>query len=259
MSARPDLVLVTGASSGIGVELARCFAAEGARLILTARREAQLHAVAEALRTEYRADVVVLPAELDTETGVAALLAELDARGLSPDVLVNNAGFGARGDFATMPAEPVRGMLAVNITAVTLLAHALLPAMRARRRGGILNVASTAAFQPGPYMAVYYATKAYVLSWSEALFEECRGDGVTVTALCPGATVTEFAQVADMSGTRLFKLGAMSAAAVARAGHAAFRNGKPLIVTGLKNRLGAMSVRFTPRAVVRKLITGLQK
>lgn len=254
-----ELVLVTGASSGIGRELARCFAADGCALVLSARREAELQALAGELRATHGADVAVITADLAAPGGVDALLAALRERALVPDVLVNNAGFGARGSFAAMPAERVRGMLAVNVDAVTRLAHALLPAMRERRRGGVLNVASTAAFQPGPHMAVYYATKAYVLSWSEALHEECRGDGVHVSALCPGATFTGFAAEADMTDSRLFRLGAMDAATVARAGHAGFRRNAAVVVPGLRNRLGAASVRFTPRGLVRRLVASLQR
>lgn len=256
---RREQVLITGASAGIGLELARCFAADRSTLILSARREAELQLLAAELRTKHDVDVHVLPADLADPAGVSALLSALTERGLSPDVLVNNAGFGARGHFAELASGRIEGMLAVNIDAVTRLAHALLPAMRARRQGGILNIASTAAFQPGPYMAVYYATKAYVLSWSEALFEECREDGVTVTAFCPGPTHTEFASVAGTDGTRLLKLGSMDAVTVARLGHAAFRAGKPLSIPGINNRLGAFSVRLFPRALVRKLVTTLQK
>lgn len=254
-----ELVLVTGASSGIGRELARCFAAEGCVLVLTARREAELQALADELRRAHGTEATVLTADLGVADGVGHLLDGLHARGLAPDVLVNNAGFGAHGEFTAIDAERTRTLLALNVEAPTLLAHALLPAMRARRRGGVLNVASTAAFQPGPYMAAYYASKAYVLSLSEALYEECRGDGVAVTALCPGPTATGFAAEADVTRTRLFRLGAMDAATVARAGHAAFRAGRLLLVPGWRNRIGAFSVRLTPRGVVRRLVTALQR
>lgn len=257
-SGAPEMVLVTGASSGIGRALARCFAADGSRLLLAARREAELESLADELRAEYGIEVEVVPADLGTAAGVDGLLESLAGRALSPDILVNNAGFGARGAFAEMDARRIEGMLAVNVEAVTRLARALLPAMRRRGRGGILNVASTAAFQPGPWMAVYYATKAYVLSLSEALHEECRGDGVHVTALCPGATDTGFAEEADMTDTPLFRLGAMDVATVARAGYAGLRAGRAVVVPGLRNRIGAASVRFTPRALVRRLVARLQ-
>lgn len=253
-----ELVLVTGASSGIGLELARCFAADGCRLVLTARRAAELETLAAELRGRLACDVTVITADLGRRAGVDALLAALAQQDLSPDVVVNNAGFGARGEFATMAPERIESMLAVNVDAVTRVARALLPAMRQRRRGGVLNVASTAAFQPGAYMAAYYASKAYVLSLSEALHVECKPDGVTVTCLCPGATATGFAAEADMAGSLLFRLGSMRADAVARAGHAGFRRGKAIVVPGLRNKLGVQSLRLSPRAVVRHLVARLQ-
>lgn len=252
-----DLVLVTGASSGIGRELARCFAADGSRLILTARRQPELDELAVELRAKHASDVTVIAADLAAD-GVATLLAALEQKNLAPDVLVNNAGFGGRGDFIDMEAARIEAMLAVNITALTTLTRALLPAMRARRCGGVLNVASTAAFQPGAYMATYYATKAYVLSLSEALYVECERDGVTVSCLCPGATATGFAAEADMGGSLLFRLGAMDAAVVARAGHAGFRRGKAIVIPGLRNKLGMQSLRVSPRALVRRLVARLQ-
>ncbi len=256
--ASDELVLVTGASSGIGRELARCFAADGCRLILTARRQPELDALAAELKARSGNDVTVILADLAQADGISALLATLQQRNLSPDVLVNNAGFGARGEFTRMPAERLAAMLAVNVDAVTALAHALLPAMRERQRGGILNVASTAAFQPGPYMAAYYASKAYVLSLSEALFTECRADGVAVTCLCPGATATGFAAQANVEGSLLFRLGQMHVTAVAHAGYAGFRSGRALVIPGWRNKLGVQALRVSPRALVRKLISRLQ-
>ncbi len=257
--ARDELVLVTGASSGIGRELARCFAADGCSLVLTARREAELEALATELRAQSGVEVSVIAADLAAPDGVSSLLAALRQQGLSPDVLVNNAGFGARGAFADMPAERIGAMLAVNVAALTMLARALLPAIRERKRGGIINVASTAAFQPGPWMAAYYASKAYVLSLSEALYVECKPDGVTVTCLCPGATATGFAAEADMTGTLLFRLGTMDAARVARAAHRGFRRGRAIVVPGLRNKLGMQSLRVSPRALVRRLVARLQR
>ncbi|HET7562699.1 MAG TPA: SDR family oxidoreductase [Rhodanobacteraceae bacterium] len=256
---RNELVLVTGASSGIGRELARCFAADGCALVLSARRRAELDELATELRAKHASEVAVITADLAAPDGVQALLAGLQERNLSPDVLVNNAGFGARGEFTGMSADRIGAMLAVNVDALTMLARALLPAMRERKRGGLLNVASTAAFQPGPYMATYYASKAYVLSLSEALYVECKPDNVTVTCLCPGATATGFAAEADMTGSLLFRLGAMDAVSVARAAHRGFRRGRAIVVTGWRNKLGAQSVRVSPRAVVRKLVAKLQR
>jgi short-subunit dehydrogenase len=256
---RDETVLVTGASSGIGRELARCFAAEGCRLVLTARRQAELDALASELRTRSGHDVTVITADLAAPDGARALLSSMHEQGLSPDVLVNNAGFGDRGAFADMLPARIEAMLAVNVTALTVLARALLPAMRERRRGGLINVASTAAFQPGPWMATYYASKAYVLSLSEALHFECKGAGITVTCLCPGATATGFAAEAGMQGSLLFRLGTMDAADVACAAHRGFRRGRAIVVPGWRNKLGAQSVRVSPRAVVRKLVARLQR
>jgi short-subunit dehydrogenase len=176
---------------------------------------------------------------------------------LRVDVLVNNAGFGAYGRFADLPVERQLEMLQVNITAVTHLTRLLLPGMIERCQGGILNVASTAAFQPGPGMAVYYATKAYVLSFSEAVAEELAGTGVTITALCPGPTETNFAAAANAQSTNLFKKGAMSADCVARIGHRAFRQGRVVAVAGLRNKLLLFSVRLSPRSAVRKVVKHL--
>lgn len=254
-----EIVLVTGASSGIGRELARCFAVDRSRLILTARRQPELEALARELKAQSGQEASVIPANLATPDGVRTLLAALREQSLSPDVLVNNAGFGARGGFTEVPAERIAAMLAVNLEAPTLLARELLPAMRERKRGGVLNVASTAAFQPGAYMAAYYASKAYVLSISEALYVECKPDHVTVTCLCPGATATGFAAEAGMAGSLLFRLGSMDAARVARAGHAGFRRARAIVIPGLRNRLGVQLLRVSPRAAVRAMVARLQR
>jgi len=174
------------------------------------------------------------------------------------DVLVNNAGFGAAGSVADLSLEKERDMVQVNVAALTQLTRLLLPGMIQRRSGGILNIGSTAGFQPGPYMAVYYATKAYVLFFTEALAEELLGSGVLVTLLAPGPTATEFAAVADLEHKLLFKLGAVDARSVAMAGYRGFRRGRLLVVPGLKNKVGAFAVRFAPRAVVRKMVKRLQ-
>lgn len=256
---RGELVLVTGASSGIGREMARCFAADGCRMILTARRQPGIDALSAELHAQSGSDAIVITSDLATPAGVQELLATLRQRELSPDVLVNNAGFGARGEFSEMPVDRIASMLAVNVNALTMLARELLPAMRNRKRGGVLNVASTAAFQPGPFMAAYYASKAYVLSLSEALHVECKPDGVTVTCLCPGPTDTGFAAEADMTDTLMFRFGTMDAATVAHAAHAGFRRGRAIVVPGLRNKLGMQSLRFSPRAVVRNLVARLQR
>jgi short-subunit dehydrogenase len=174
------------------------------------------------------------------------------------DVLVNNAGFGAHGPVAGIGVQRQLEMIEVNVTALTRLTALLLPGMLERHHGAILNVASTAAFQPGPYQAVYCATKAYVLSFTEALAEEVRGSGVRVTCLAPGATDTGFASQAGMAGTRLFKRGVMDASRVARAGHDGLRRGRTLVIPGLRNRALAFSVRLSPRVLVTKVTGYLQ-
>ncbi len=248
-----ETVLVTGASSGIGLELARCFAVDGCRLVLVARRGAALEALATELRKTYKIQAQVITSDLAHAEAPPRLLAHLQSAGLKVDVLVNNAGFGAQGRFAELPLRRQLDMLQVNITALTHLTGLLLPGMIERRRGGILNVASTAAFQPGPGMAVYYATKAYVLSFTEALAEEVAGTGVTVTAVCPGPTATEFGTAANMRTRGFVKKVSMSAGAVARQGHAAYRRGKVVVINGFGNAVPAFMVRFLPRAVVRKI------
>ncbi len=248
-----ETVLVTGASSGIGRELARCFAADGSRLVLVARSGGALNALADELRAAPKSQVQVLTADLAEPAAPARIFGHLRTAGVKVDVLVNNAGFGAFGPFAQLPLERQMEMVQVNLTALTHLTRLFLPGMIERHRGGVLNVASTAAFQPGPGMAVYFATKAYVLSLSEAVAEELAGTGVTVTALCPGPTRTNFAAAADARNSHLYTRTTMSAAAVARLGHQAFRRGRVVAITGLRNRLLAFSVRLAPRSVVRQI------
>jgi uncharacterized protein len=255
----PETVLITDASSGIGKELARCFAADGSRLVLVARSGGALEALADELRKVHKTDAPVLVADLAEPEAPTHILRHLQGAGLKVDVLVNNAGFGAQGRFAELPVDRQMQMVQVNVTSLTHLTRLLLPGMIERRRGGVLNVASTAAFQPGPHMAVYYATKAYVLSFSEALSEEVAGTGVTVTALCPGPTETGFGEAAQMKDSRLFRLGRMSAQEVAEVGHQAFRRGRVVVVPGLRNRLLAFSVRLSPRAMARKIAGALNK
>lgn len=252
-----ETVLITGASSGIGLELARCFAADGSRLILLARRRGPLEALAEELLKAHRTQSEVFTLDLARPEAPERLWQHLEANGTRVDVLVNNAGFGAQGKFAELPLQRQLDMLQVNITALTHLTRLLLPGMIQRRRGGILNVASTAAFAPGPGMAVYYATKAFVLSLTEALAEEVAGTGVTLSALCPGSTATNFAAAANATTTNLFRRTAMSAAAVARMGHRAFRAGRVVAITGFRNQALAFSTRLGPRALVRKVTAGL--
>lgn len=243
--------LITGASGGIGLELAKIFAAHGHDLILVARSRNRLQDLAAELRPAGVA-VEVVARDLAAPYAADGVIASI--RGLDVDVLVNNAGFGQFGLFAeTDPREEV-DMLQVNIVVPTRLTKLLLPQMIARRRGRILNVASAAAFQPGPLMAVYFATKAYLLHWSEALAEEVAAQGVTVTALCPGPTRTGFEHRAAMSRSRLFTGGKVAdARSVAQAGFDGLMNGKRIVVPTACNRLLAFGTRFAPRSLITKL------
>lgn len=254
-----ETVLITGASAGIGVELARLFAADRSNLILVARRVERLETLAAELRQQHGVSVQVLAADLSAPDAAEQVFNTLNAQGAIVDVLVNNAGFGAHGFFFNLDADLQTRMIQVNVVATTQLTRLFLPGMIERRRGGVLNVASIAGFQPGPWMTVYYATKAYFLSFSEALAEEVRGKGVTITCLAPGPTVTEFGQVAGAGHTPLFRIALMEGAEVARAGHRGYRKGKILVIPGLLNRLVPFVVRLLPRSWVRKMAGSLQR
>lgn len=253
--------LVTGASGGIGAELARLFARDGWDVVLVARSRDGLEKVGRELAQAYGAGCHVVPADLADPASPQAVYDAVQGLGLQVDALVNNAGFGLMGSFVDTgggePATELRReleMLQVNVVALTHLSKLFLPAMVQRRRGYLLNVASTAAFQPGPLMAVYYASKAYVLSFSEALSVELAGTGVTATALCPGPTRTEFQAAAKMEDSRLFRLGhVMTAAEVAETGYNAMRAGKSSVVTGVANRVMAAGTRFIPRRVAARM------
>ena len=247
--------LITGATSGIGYALAVCFAREGHDLVLVARHHAALRRVADELVTRSsRSSVDVIAKDLSIPSAAAEVVAHLRQRGLSIDVLVNNAGFGVHGPFVSTDWRLEQGMLSLNMVSLTELTKLLLPGMLQRHDGKILNVASTAAFQPGPMMALYYATKAYVLSLSEALSDELRGSGVTVTALCPGPTRSAFQQRAGIEQTRLMHAGLMDADTVARAGFRALMRGQRLVIPGIANRLVATAVRWLPRGVVLRAV-----
>ncbi len=252
-----ETVLITGASSGIGLELARCFAAEGCRLVLVARNSAALEVLAGELRQAHGGEVRVLTADLRVPETPPRIFNALQAEGITVDVLVNNAGFGTHGDFVATPLERQLDMVQVNVTALTALTGLFLPGMIARRRGGVMNIASVAGFQPGPRMAVYYATKAFVLSFSEAIAEELADSGVTVTAVCPGPTKTNFGNVANFRGSDTVLRGAMTAAAVARHGYRAFRRGRFVVLSGFRNFVPTVLVRLLPRIVIRKIVKWL--
>lgn len=251
---RRETALITGASSGIGLDLARLMAPEF-DLIITARTQSKLEQIAQELQSGKGSHVHVIPADLARAEAPDTIFAEVTRRGLRVDALINNAGFGSYGLFAATDLRTQLEMIQVNIAALTQLTKLFLPAMLERKHGRIMNVASTAGFQPGPLMAVYYATKAYVISFSEAIANELKGTGVTVTCLCPGATATEFAARADMEKSRLFKMGKMKSVDVARAGYKAMMRGKTTVITGGMNRLLAESVRFSPR----KLVTAISR
>jgi short-subunit dehydrogenase len=249
--------LVTGASAGIGRALAAILAREGHDLVLVARREPELSALAVELKETYGADSQVVTADLARPDAAKAIVDELGPDAVV-DVLVNNAGFGGHGAFYERDRDAELRMLAVNVTALTDLTRLVLPGMVKRGRGRVLNVASTAAFQPGPFMAVYYASKAYVLSFSQAIAEELSGTGVTVTALCPGVTETEFQKVAGVEDVPLTKGPlSMTADAVAEAAYAGMTRGKLLVVPGLHNKIGAQSTRLAPRKVMLKVVRRL--
>ena len=250
--------LVTGASAGLGEGFARALAGRGHALVLTARREDRLQALADELRGG-GVDVRVIAADLAAPDGADVLMNAIAAQGLTIDLLVNNAGYGWRGAFADGDAATQAGIVDVNCRALVALAHGVLPGMIARGDGGILNIASTAAFQPGPWMAVYYASKAFVLSFSEALHEEVKGAGVRVAALCPGPTRTEFAAIAGMGDMAIFRTLASDPARVVRDGLAAVDANRAVKVSGRINAIAAASTRFAPRAMVRRLTASFQK
>jgi short-subunit dehydrogenase len=252
--------LVTGASSGIGLEFAKLLAGEGHDLVLVARRREVLEELARELAAKHGVAVRVVAKDLAAPDSAAEVSGELQGERIDVDILVNNAGLGLHGRFWETELDRQIEIIQVNVAALTALTGRLLPGMVARGRGRIVNVASTAAFQPGPYMAVYYATKAYVLSFSEALAQELSDTGVTVTALCPGPTVTEFQAAAGLEDTFLFKGPmVMEAAKVARLGWAAAERGKHVVIPGLANKLLKETVRFSPRRLVIAAAGSMQK
>jgi uncharacterized protein len=245
-STRP-VALITGASSGIGAELAREAARDGHDLVLVARRREPMQALAAELHAG-GTEITVISTDLGKPGGAAELMKIVDERGIVIDTLINNAGLGDRARFDQQDADKISSMLQVNIVALTELTRLVLPKMVARGRGRIMLLSSTASFQPGPGMAVYYATKAYVRSFGRALGYELRRTGVTVTTLCPGATESEFAGVAHMEHSILYSgpIPVMSAVEVAHRGYAALKSGRPQIITGLINNIVAFSTRLTP-------------
>jgi len=250
MNRKPNTrVLITGASSGIGRDLARVFARHGHHLILTARRQEKLKTLAEEITREFPVTVDILVADLEQPAAAGELVAEIERRGLFVETLVNNAGFNVYGRFAAIDREKVMAMARLNMLAVTELTHRLLPAMIASGNGRVLNIASTGGFTPGPNSAVYCATKAYVLNFSEALAQELKKTGVKVTAVCPGATRSEFAQRGGMEDLRLFRGPVLDSHFVAETAYRAQRRGRSKVVVGLSNKLMIGSLRFIPRSI----------
>jgi uncharacterized protein len=252
-------VLVTGGSTGIGLELAHLFARDGYSLILVARDKVKLEQTAEQLRQEHSVEVQSIVCDLSGPSAATSLFDKIVAQGKQIDVLVNNAGFGVYGLFVENDHRREWEMIAVNIVALTQLTALVLPGMIERGRGQILNVASTAAFQPGPLMAVYYASKAYVLSFSMALVNELKETGVSVTTLCPGPTRTEFQNRADVAETRLFTGVVMSAEAVARAGYIGMQKNRPVVIPGAHNKLLGILSRVAPRRLLLTAVRWIQE
>lgn len=254
MTAPWKTALVTGASAGLGVEFAKQLAARGVDLVLVARRRDRLEALAAELTGKHGVKTWVIPADLEDSAAPAAIVAEVERLGLEVDLLVNNAGFGSNGPFAELPLGPELGQIRVNVLALVELTHRLLPGMRARGRGNVLNIASTAGFQPGPLMATYFATKAFVVSFSEALSHELAGSGVGVTAHCPGATATDFFTTAGSADTALVKGRRLPSAAECVADAlSATERGRAVAIHGWRNWFLAQSVRFSPRWAVARL------
>ena len=250
---RREVALITGASMGLGKELAKIFAADGRDVVLVARSEDKLRSLGQELEGAHGITAHVVPADLTDPSAPASIFASVQSMGLELDYLVNNAGFGAVGPFAELSLELQMDMLQVNIDALVALTHLGLQGMLARKRGRILNIASIAAFQPGPDMTMYYATKAFVLMFSEGIAEEVKDAGVTVTVHCPGATATNFAETARNATSLYFRLGAAPADKVARHAYRSMMKGRVVVIEGLMNWLGAFSVRFSPRALVRRV------
>jgi short-subunit dehydrogenase len=247
------VTLITGASAGLGAEFARQCAKRGEALVLVARRRDRL----EALAVEIGGAPHILVADLAAAGAAASLVAELEAEGLSVGTLINNAGFGLAGRFADQPLDRLSEMIDLNDRTLVELCHLVLPAMRARGQGAILNVASTAAFQPGPNMAVYYASKAFVLSFTEALHHELKGSGIRVSALCPGPTESEFSEVADSRSPTLERMKG-PADAVVRAGLDGLDRNRAVVVPGWKNKVTAQASRFLPRATMRRIVGSIK-
>jgi short-subunit dehydrogenase len=251
--------LITGASAGLGEHFAEALARRGHDLILVARREDRLNDLAKRVQADHGVTAHVIAADLAAPDAATRLAEAVAARNLPVSILINNAGFGARGAVAELDRALQARMIDLNCRALVELCHVFLPAMITARDGAILNVASTAAFQPGPWMTTYYATKAFVLSFSEGLHEEVKDHGIRVSALCPGPTKTEFAEVADMADSALFERMAAAPGPVVADGLKALDANRAVAVSGAMNKLSAASIRFIPRVMARRIAGALQK
>ncbi len=248
-----ETVLITGASSGLGMGLAKLFAADGSDLVLVARREDRLIELANELKAEHGIEVHVLPKDLSKKSAPKEIFGHLKKEKIQIDVVVNNAGFGNKGTIAELDADLQMDMLQVNAAALTHLTSLFLPGIVERGYGGILNVGSLAGFQPGPNLAVYYATKAYVLSYTEALAEEITNPNIKISCLAPGPVRTEFGEKSDLEDSLLFKMSLLDMEPVVEAGYQGFRKGKTIVIPGIKQQIVPFLNRFTPRILVRKI------
>lgn len=252
--------LITGASSGIGYELTKLLAGDRYNLVLVARSESKLKQIASELTKQFGITVKVISKDLSSPTSPKEIWQELQTESITIDVLVNNAGFATYGLFTETELQPELNMMQLNMVTLTHLTKLFLPEMLARQAGKILNVASTAAFQPGPLMAVYYATKAYVLSFSEAVANELQGTGVSVSALCPGPTASGFQARANMENSKLVKnKQIMDAKQVASIGYRGLMNNQAVVIPGWQNKLLTLVVRFTPRNLVTRIVRNMQE
>ena len=248
-----ETVLITGASSGLGMELAKLFAADGSDLVLVARREDRLNELADKLRADHGVNVHVLPKDLSQKSAPEEIYNHLENAGIQIDVVVNNAGFGNKGHVTDLDTNLQLDMIQVNLVALFHLTRLFLPGIIERGHGGVLNVGSLAGFQPGPNLAVYFATKAFVLSLTEALAEEVSNPNIKISCLAPGPVKTEFGEKSDLEDSLLFKVSLMEMEPVVKAGYEGFRKGQTIVIPGLKQQIVPFLNRFTPRLLVRKI------
>ena len=253
-----EYALITGASGGIGLELSYLCAEDGYNLILIARSEDKLKDISDEITGNYDVDVKIICKDLSDPSSAKEIYERVHGEQLDVSILINNAGFGGTGSFAETDLKNELEMMQVNMVSLVELTKYFLPVMITEKHGKIMNVASTAAFVPGPFMSIYYATKAFVLSFSEALANELKGTGVTVTALCPGPTYTDFQKRANVETARLFRHNVMDARKVALTGYRGLMKGKSVVIPGVFNKLMIQSSRFAPRKTLTAISRWLQ-